>query len=201
MVGVVVLAAAAVSGCYAAREINWTIDQVKPGKKTTAKISLVSEQEAPEAHFFMSIIGEHSPRIKFQVPRWDTTKVLNRKARPMVADPVLGEILAESDDLCGDVAAPSLQPDLVWRTKGKQRSAGRRFVEVRLPVKVRKNAPGGGLFGFLVTGAWFDDGDKVPEDPAASDDFYECTSISTTGFGVRGPMAPMFEERVRALAD
>lgn len=201
VVAAVLVGALLFSGCYAMREVSWTVDQVKPGKSTKAKISLVSSpEEGPRPYVFLALLTEGSRGIKPQVPRWDTTKVLGRKAKRMVADERLIESVSSISGFCGDLVPSAFEEGLIWRTKGPQRSAGRRFVEAQLPVKVNRRAPGGGMFGFLLSGAWFDDGDKVPESPGESGDYYECTGVSTTGFGVRGPMeeAPL-EERLRAL--
>ncbi|HYQ85560.1 MAG TPA: hypothetical protein VEP28_16410, partial [Rubrobacter sp.] len=60
-----------------------------------------------------------------------------------------------------------------------------------------KTQQGGGAFGgFVQTGQWLDDGDGQPEDPASSDDRYNCSGISTTFVGTKG----LDNEPMRSLA-
>lgn len=85
-----------------------------------------------------------------------------------------------------------------WPRSGR---AGRKLVEAQLPVKVGRKAPGGGFVGAFYSGAWLDDGDGIPEDPATSDDAYECTGFTLTSFRVRGKvdLSPVRAERLRSL--
>ena len=134
-----------------------------------------------------------------RAPKWDTTKVLGRKPKKMIAYPALAEWIPAGGEFCADIPAGS--DVLVWRTKGRQPNAGRKFVEAQLPVKVGRKAPGGGFVGAFYSGAWLDDGDGIPEDPATSDDAYECTGFTLTSFRVRGKvdLSPVRAERLRSL--
>ncbi|HEY8467408.1 MAG TPA: hypothetical protein VIL04_11450 [Solirubrobacterales bacterium] len=189
------------SGCYALREVSWTVDNVKPGKATKAKLSFMSDPDFPERPIvFIALAVQGSSGIKIQTPKWDTTKVLGNKPKQMVSEPGLADAVRDLDSFCSDLLPEEGSQVLVWRTKGPQRSAGRRFVEAQIPVKVGRRAPGGGMLGVVVSGAWFDDGDRVP-DPTGLGDGYECTGVSTTGFGVRGPLEekPLRTLDLRAL--
>lgn len=205
--GLVVAALAsalALSGCFLPRELDWTRDQVKPGKATTMKLSLMSEpgDRSVVGRFFMAFPHEKTKGIRLEKPRWDTTRVLGKRPKPMVRDAALATVLREAG-VCDDYPDEKVR---VWRTRAPQRGAGRKFVEVSQRAKVGKRAPGGGLFGMVLTGVWIDDGDGVPEDPSLGEDSYECSFPLTTSFGVRGklsldplPVPRRIAEALRAL--
>lgn len=183
IVGVIV-AAVALSGCFIVREASWTIDNVKPGKQTALKIGLMSEPGGDPVYVLVGLPHEKSKRIKLGNALWDSTKRLGKRPKKMVRDDAAGEAFMMAEH-CPGVPFIPLENGPFWRTKAPQKGTTK-FVEVKLPVKVGKKAPGGGLFGTAIVGVWEDDGDGVPEDPNVTDDEYTCSGIVPTGFRVRG---------------
>ena len=64
----------------------------------------------------------------------------------------------------------------------------RKFMKATLPIKVSEFGNGDG-FGIFM-GTWFDDGDGIPEDEAATDDSYECQPPYTSFLKIKGGAPP-----------
>lgn len=192
------VAAQIFSGCYVLREIGWSKDKIKEGEKTKATISLQSSNSgsktlrgvAGEGRFFLASFAEQSEGLSLKRPIFDVGNVIGQKEK-LVQDDALADLVFTDENCPTPVTArrgPGPSPDTLWRTEGDVNENPNKFVDTRLTAKVANGAPGGGLFGLIYTGAWIDDGDGVPEDPATTDDEIFCSGIATTTFVVKGPL-------------
>jgi hypothetical protein len=194
MVGVGALVASMVfSGCFVMRTLTYTDDKVDPGQKTDALITLNGqvETEGVERPFFLLL--PEGPLRMVKGGRFDTKGAF---AGPVSLKPDadLAEVAFEE---CGIAVlrarqgmGPSLPQTAVRTNAPFDADKPRKIIKAKVPLKVGQDAEGQGGIGFgLITGSWFDDGDRVPEDPEASDDAYVCEQppyVST--LIVKGPV-------------
>ena len=199
---VALVAAQVFSGCYVLRELNWDKDKIDPGEKSTATIGLQGAGNTTTAaiargatgdagRFFLAVVGEGSGGFDISRPTFDSKDQLGAKEKLTRDDELLD--LAFDDGPCSGLLPFRRQqgapPGRAWRTQDDVESTNK-FIESKMRAKVADDAPGGGFFGFVVSGQWIDDGDDVPEDPDTSDDEISCTGFTTTTFKIKGPQGP-----------
>jgi hypothetical protein len=178
------VAATALSGCWAMREAYWTKDKLDPREKTTLRVGLIPSDGPDEGYFFLALLLKHSG-LTFGPAKFDATGELGRPKK-MVRDPELAQAI-DDFDVCdsGPIQLPG-SPNMLFRTRGTVSSDTRKFIDATLRARARGGRQGGGAGGFVVTGQWLDDGDGVPEDPLASDDAMECSGLANTVVIKRG---------------
>jgi hypothetical protein len=160
-------------GCYSLREFSWTPDKLKSGETAVGTLGLIGTGEPAKAYFFISLLNEAQASVQYRKVKFDSAKVLGPDSVKMVSDPDLAAVYENE----GCPFTP-VSEGVLFRTEKQVRSDTRKLPEASFRVKAVKD--GAGFGGFVTTGVWEDDGDKVPEDPDSSDDVVDCTGTTTT---------------------
>ena len=171
--GSVVVLSALMSGCFSLREFAWTPDKLKSGDTAVGTLGLIGTGEPEKAYFFISLLNEAQDSVKYRKVKFDSAKVLGPDSVKMILDPDLAAVYENE----GCPLTP-VSEGVLYRTEKQVRSDTRKLPEASFRVKAVQD--GAGYGGFVTTGVWADDGDKVPEDPDLSDDVVDCTGTTTT---------------------
>ncbi len=170
------VAAQLLSGCFALQQFNWSDGKVKAGDNVTGDITLIGNGAPGDEKSYFWVYLDRAlidDGTTIKKVRFDSKKTLAKKPVKMVEDPALAAAYEE----VGCQFAPTLEGTL-YRTKKRVSSATRKLPHATFKLKTSDESIG--YIGFVTTGDWLDDGDKVPEDPDTTDDEISCTGSTTT---------------------
>jgi hypothetical protein len=176
-------------GCFSWRYHTWDDIRVDAGESTYARVFVAPHDGGPDVDVPFFLVGVENG-LTIGAVRWDVKGKFNGPLT-MSTDDELRDILLDGN--CGDEGVEAGQLDGIdeWRAvqTGEpvdDRDAVNRLVETRVKVKAAADAVTSVNRVHIIVGGWEDDGDLTPEDPAASDDRYECGGGALTNLAVRG---------------
>lgn len=202
-IGAVVLALVAaqlLSGCYLLRGLDWSTNKVGPGDTSKATIELQGTGDEVNGRYFVYalLLGDGA---KPKGGEFDSTEKVYNKAKDLVEDANLASV-ASVRASCQPPTSPIRRRGALegyaFRTKGSVKETIK-FIESTLKVRQSGSSTDTGLFGWVFTGEWEDDGDDLPEDPESTDDIIECTGISSTNLGSKGSNLRVLNALERAV--
>lgn len=173
----------AFSGCFVLRTLQWSKDTIRPGRATTAKITLTPEPGNPLGRQFFILSSENELHLVLKRGRFDTKGELQDPVK-MTQDAVLASEIVTNDE-CPDMVSPANPGEVTLiRTTPKieEGTTARELIEARVKIKAIPSAPSDVEAFALANGGWVDDGDNIPED---GDDGIACSGGSTSTLRIK----------------